>query len=218
MGEEEGYQDQQSSGGQNLLSQIVASEETIQELSKALLPSLLASLDSANRGGADRERAENSGEVEPNHWPQSRPHPSGAIRRDREVDPNEVGGWSHPGSGRESQLLPTRAMQLLPTRAMQPMGRYKLQRAMQLLITRAMQLLTRAMSLRTRAMQLLTRAMQLLTRAIPLLTRAMPLLTRAMSLLTRAMPLLTRAMQLHQPGRTLQPIHTHMATPVGQHS
>ena len=103
MGEEEGYQDQQSSGGQNLLSQIVASEETIQELSKALLPSLLASLDSANRGGADRERAENSGEVEPNHWPQSRPHPSGAIRRDREVDPNEVGGWSHPGSGRESQ-------------------------------------------------------------------------------------------------------------------
>ena len=100
MGEEEGYQDQQSSGGQNLLSQ---SEETIQELSKALLPSLLASLDSANRGGADRERAENSGEVEPSHWPQSRPHPSGAIRRDREVDPNEVGGWSHPGSGRESQ-------------------------------------------------------------------------------------------------------------------
>ena len=53
MGEEEGYQDQQPSGGQNLLSQIVASEETIQELSKALLPSLLASLDSANRGGAD---------------------------------------------------------------------------------------------------------------------------------------------------------------------
>ena len=82
MGEEEGYQDQQSSGGQNLLSQIMASEETIQELSKALLPSLLASLDSANRGGADRERAENSGEVEQS-WPQSRPHPSGAIWRDR---------------------------------------------------------------------------------------------------------------------------------------